>query len=99
MQQKSTRQVYESVGWDLCKMYICSRNMDKTCRVAAGQGRALCLYSMRGLSKTCLHSAGKRRNSPFRFKKEKFSVLHDFFEIFLAILLTFRSGCCNIIIA
>ena len=69
MQQKSTRQVYESVGWDLCKMYICSRNMDKTCRAAAGQGRALCLYSMRGLSKTCLHSAGKRRNSPFRFKK------------------------------
>lgn len=32
-------------------------------------------------------------------KKIKFSVLHDFFKIFLAILLTIRSEYCNIIIA
>ena len=51
------------------------------------------------LSKSSLQSGGRRQKEAAGFEKIKFSVLHDFFKIFLAILLTFRSEYCNIIIA
>ena len=51
------------------------------------------------LSKSSLQSCGRRQKEAAGFEKIKFSVLHDFFKIFLAILLTFRSEYCNIIIA
>lgn len=50
-------------------------------------------------SKSRLQSCGRRQKQVVGFEKIKFSVLHDFFKIFLAILLTIRSEYCNIIIA
>ena len=50
-------------------------------------------------SKSSLQSCGRRQKEAAGFEKIKFSVLHDFFKIFLAILLTIRSEYCNIIIA
>ena len=50
-------------------------------------------------SKSSLQSGGRRQKEAAGFEKIKFSVLHDFFKIFLAILLTIRSEYCNIIIA
>lgn len=50
-------------------------------------------------SKSSLQSCGKRQKEAAGFEKIKFSVLHDFFKIFLAILLTIQSEYCNIIIA
>ena len=50
-------------------------------------------------SKSSLQSCGWRQKEAAGFEKIKFSVLHDFFKIFLAILLTIQSEYCNIIIA
>jgi hypothetical protein len=56
-------------------------------------------YPRAKLSKSSLQSCGRRQKEATGFEKIKFSVLHDFFKIFLAILLTIRSEYCNIIIA
>jgi hypothetical protein len=77
--------------------------MDKKCRLDAlhrGKPTApLSDYPRAKPSKSSLQSCGRRQKEAAGFEKIKFSVLHDFFKIFLAILLTIQSEYCNIIIA
>ena len=77
--------------------------MDKRCCFAAlHRGKAIAPLPegrRTKLSKSSLQSGGRRQKEAAGFEKIKFSVLHDFFKIFLAILLTIQSEYCNIIIA
>ena len=77
--------------------------MDKKCRLDAlhrGKPTAPLPEGRRAKpSKSSLQSCGRRQKEATGFEKIKFSVLHDFFKIFLAILLTIQSEYCNIIIA
>ena len=54
---------------------------------------------MRGFIKRCLHYGCKAPKAAAARKKQKFSVLHDFFKVFLAILLTTGRESCKLIIA
>ena len=92
MQQKSTRQVYESVGWDLCKMYICSRNMDKTCRAAAGQGaRTLPVFYARPFQNVPAQRR-KTPKQPVSLQKIKILRIARFFRDFFGNTLDIPAG-------
>ena len=77
--------------------------MDKGCRLGALHREKptapLSDYPRAKPSKSSLQSCGRRQKEAAGYEKIKFSVLHDFFKIFLAILLTTGRESCKLNIA